>query len=189
AGGPGAWYSGHSVATPKGDRVMVCHSYGCARRVPLALSGADVAKLQSMLAAGKASPAAEREAVSHAVQWYERKTAALIGGTPDRSKTEPSMSGVPGQMDCVDEATNTTSLLVLASERGLLAHHRVGAPVARGFFLDGRYPHVTAVLVENDDGRPYAVDSWPGPNAAPPEVMTLDKWFATWSSGGPAGQS
>ncbi|MEZ5838943.1 MAG: hypothetical protein R3D02_00370 [Hyphomicrobiales bacterium] len=58
----------------------------------------------------------------------------------------------------------------------------------RGFFLDGRYPHVTAVLVEKG-GVPYAIDSWPGPNGATPEIKTLDAWFASWSSGGPAGES
>ena len=81
-------------------------------------------------------------------------------------------------MDCIDEATNTTSLLLVAQRRGMLKHHRVTTPVARGFFLDGRYPHATAVVKEKASGRAYAVDSWPKANGAKPDILDLDDWFA-----------
>ena len=41
---------------------------------------------------------------------------------------------------------------------GYLRHHRVEAPSARGFFIDGRYPHATAVLTDTDSGERWAVD-------------------------------
>jgi hypothetical protein len=81
-------------------------------------------------------------------------------------------------MDCIDEATNTTSVLLVAERRGLLRHHEVTSPVARGFFLDGRYPHATAVLRETGGGSAWAVDSWPEANGKPPLVQPLDAWFA-----------
>ena len=87
-------------------------------------------------------------------------------------------SGVPGQMDCIDEATNTTSLLLVAQRHGYLKYHDVRSPVARGFFLDGRYPHATAVVAEKKGGRTFAVDSWTHDNGVLPDVMPLDRWFA-----------
>jgi hypothetical protein len=50
------------------------------------------------------------------------------------------------------------------------------APAARGFFIDGRYPHATAVLAETATGRKWAVDSWPRANGAAPVVQPLAEW-------------
>jgi hypothetical protein len=79
-------------------------------------------------------------------------------------------------MDCIDEATNTTSLLLLLADKGFLKHHAVREPAARGFFLDGRYPHATAVLSEAGSGERWAIDSWPRANAEPPVVQPLGEW-------------
>ena len=54
--------------------------------------------------------------------------------------------------------------------------------VARGFFLDGRYPHATAVLAESavpaTPRTQWAIDSWPTANAEPPVIQRLDRWLA-----------
>jgi hypothetical protein len=84
--------------------------------------------------------------------------------------------GKPDQMDCIDEATNTTSLLVLLAAHGYLRHHQVEEPASRGFFLDGRYPHATAVLSVNGSGEKWAIDSWPRANAEAPVVLPLAEW-------------
>lgn len=178
-GTPSSWYRDRDAVQPRGDRIMVCHGYDCGRRTALPLSPADLAHLAKLIAAGSASPAEERMALGRAVQWFENKAAPALAATRDRAKTEPTLSGQPGQMDCIDEATNTTSLLLLASKRGLLTHHKVGAPAARGFFLDGRYPHVTAVLIETATDHRYAIDSWIKPSGGAPEIMDLDTWFAS----------
>ena len=87
-------------------------------------------------------------------------------------------AGVPGQMDCVDEASNTTSLLMFAQMHGLLKHHRIHSPVARGFFLDFRYPHATAVVTDIKSGKKFAVDSWKYDNGVFPDIKPLDVWMS-----------
>ena len=79
-------------------------------------------------------------------------------------------------MDCLDEATNTTSLLVLLAEHGYLKHHDVREPSARGFFFDGRYPHATAVLAEHGTGEKWAIELRPRANAEPPVIQLLSEW-------------
>lgn len=122
------------------------------------------------------SAAAERAGIRRMIAWAERRVAPAVGSTDDVGGLDLWNAGVNGQMDCIDEATNTTSYLLVAERNGLLHHHVVSRPVARGFFLDGRYPHATATL-RADDGTAWAVDSWPRKNGALPDVMPLDAWF------------
>jgi hypothetical protein len=131
-----------AVGTPK--TIQVCHGYGCKFRSRLVLTASDGARFRSIMSAGAGSPKAERAAISRAVRAYEERTFAATGFR-DRPKTQ---IGKPerGQMDCIDESTNTRALLLYLAERGLLRHHKVERNVSRGFFVDKRYPHFTAVI-------------------------------------------
>lgn len=82
------------------------------------------------------------------------------------------------QFDCIDTSRNTTSLLLVLDQLKLLRHHDVDAPEARGFFLDGRPPHATAVLVEKATGTKWSIDSWTVGYGQALEVMPLDRWKA-----------
>ena len=166
---------------PRSDRIYVCHSFGCARKTAVDFSAADLKKLRQILGKGSKSSASERTAIASAVAWNERRVAPIVGSGGDEGGFDLQNSGIPGQMDCIDEASNTTSLLLVAERHGMLSHHRVLSPVARGFFLDGRYPHATAVIAENGGGREFAVDSWPMANGETPLVQDLNAWFAAYS--------
>mgnify|MGYP006292403543 FL=1 len=107
----------------------------------------------------------------------EKRVAPTVGSEGDVGGLDLWNAGKRGQMDCIDEAANAASYLLLAEKRGYLRHHTVGRPVARGFFLDGRYPHATAVIREKKTGEAFAVDSWREANGAPPVVMPLSEWF------------
>ncbi len=183
AGRPQAWYAAHNGVPPRLHRIYVCHAFGCALKTPVDFSKRDLSRLRQILAAGRANPEAERRAIARAVAWNEKRVAPLVGSENDVGGLDLANAGVPGQMDCIDEATNTTSLLLVAEENGLLRHHRVTTPVARGYFLDGRYPHATAVVVERESGAAHAVDSWPQANGELPTVMPLDDWFAASAAG------
>ncbi|WP_321340550.1 hypothetical protein [Breoghania sp.] len=174
---PTTWYGRHNAVKPRGDRIVICHGFGCSLRTPVDFSAKDLAKLKRIVAAGASSPAAERKALARAVRWQERRVAPTVGSANDKGGFNFE-SGVPGQMDCIDEATNTTSLLLTAERHGYLKHHDVRSPVARGFFLDGRYPHATAVVSEKKSGNTWAIDSWTHDNGVLPDVMPLEKWFA-----------
>jgi hypothetical protein len=57
-----------------------------------------------------------------------------------------------------------------------LIHHRPELPASRGFLVDGRLPHTTAVLGEVKGGQRWAVDSWTRKYGEMPEVMPLEAW-------------
>jgi hypothetical protein len=169
------WFEQRGVPPPGTDRVYVCHAYTCRMSTPVRFNESDLARLTEPLAAGATDAAAERAALGKVEQIFEEIIGARIGTSGDLAKMQFGQ-GNPSQMDCIDEATNTASLLRLLDARGLLHHHKVLQPVARGFFIDGRYPHATAVVQELDTGTKWAIDSWPRANAEPPVIQLLSKW-------------
>jgi hypothetical protein len=169
------WFDVRGVPPPEANRVHICHGYTCRIATPVRLGDADIRRIAGRLHAGVASAADERKAVSAAVQVFEQIVGQRIGTSGDLPKMQFGQ-GTADQMDCIDEATNTTALLRLLASHGYLRHHTVREPVARGFFLDGRYPHATAVLAEINSGVKWAVDSWPRANADPPVVQLLSEW-------------
>ncbi len=173
----GDWYEARSVFPPAGDRVYICHGYGCRYTSPVTLSEGEIATITAPLQMAFVDPGQERAALARSVQAFEVIVGRRVGTGSDRGKTQIG-GGDKGQMDCIDEATNTTSLMLLLEARGALKHHRVLHPVARGFFLDRRYPHATAVLGEISADEKWAIDSWPDDNGKPPLVQRLDKWLA-----------
>ena len=174
----GDWYEARSASPPAGNKVYVCHGFGCLYTTPVSFSEAELATITAPLRAKFAGPAQERAALARSVQAYEKIVGRRIGTGSDRGGFEVG-GGDKSQMDCIDEATNTTSLMLLLESRGALRHHKVMHPVARGFFLDGRYPHATAVLGEKAGGAKWAIDSWPDDNGKPPVVQRLDTWLAS----------
>ena len=175
-GAPAAadWYGARGVPPPAGNRIYVCHGYGCRIVTPVALSTAEIGRIAAPLQ-GARDAAGERAALAGVVQSFEEVVGARVGTGGDLPRTQ---IGEPrsDQMDCIDEATNTTSLLRLLATQGALRHHGVAKPAARGFFLDGRYPHATAVIAEAG-GAKWAVDSWPRANGGPPVIQPLAKWL------------
>jgi hypothetical protein len=166
--------TGAYAAKAGAGRLDVCHGFGCHFKSKLALGVADGKRLSRIMAAGAASPKAERAAVSEAVRFYEDRAARVVG-VRDRPKSDASQFGKRGQMDCIDESSNTRSLLVYLERRGLLKHHHVDRNVTRGFLIDGRYPHSTAVLREKS-GKKWTVDSWYEPAGGRPDIMPLSEW-------------
>jgi hypothetical protein len=181
AGDAAAWYGAHDGVAPKATRIYICHGFGCTYTTPVNFSGRDLKRLKSILAKGRGSAAAERKAIARAVQWQENRVASLVGSAGDIGGLDMQNAGVRGQMDCLDESTNTNSLLLVAEAHGYLKHHKVTSPVARGFFLDGRYPHATATVKETGSGKVYAIDSWPDSNGKPPRISELSVWMARQS--------
>lgn len=171
-----SWFGEHGYVPPSGNRIIACHGYGCSRRAALSVDDSLLKRSGALLRAGRSSPHAERKALSEIIGAYRAYLAASFGGPPDAPRSPPGMSGRNGQMDCVDETANTTSLLLVLQEQGLLSHHRVERPQSRGLFIDGRYPHVTAIIAERQTGQEWAVDPWdklPGQHS---DILPLDQW-------------
>jgi hypothetical protein len=167
-------YTGEITETDT-SRIFVCHGYDCNYKTKMVMTQADANRYAGIMARGRGSPGAERRAVAAAIQYFEEKSAALIGHR-DTPKSQFTNGRVKGEMDCIDEGTNSQSLLRYLVARGLLRHHTAGPTVSRGFILDGQFPHVGATLLEKG-GTKWVVDSWPVPVGAPPEIMLLEQWM------------
>ncbi|MBX9774719.1 MAG: hypothetical protein K2Y71_09920 [Xanthobacteraceae bacterium] len=169
-------YAELSLRMPTPTLVVVCHAFGCSHQTHIVLSAGDRARLSTLLAAGKASPAAERRALAGAVQWFERRIGPVAGTTQRVARAGAAEARDPGQMDCIDLSANNTSLLLVLMQLKLLQHHRPELPVSRGFLIDGRLPHTTAVFSEVKSGQRFAVDNWTRKYGELPEVLPLNEW-------------
>lgn len=171
-----SWFSERGYVEPSGSRIIACHGYGCVRRLAISVDGGWLSRVGASLRAAQGSPYAERRALAEVIRSYTAYLATSLGGKPDVPGSPPQMSGVHGQMDCLDETANTTSLLLVLQEQGLLTHHIVEHPESRGFFFDGRYPHFTAVIAERRTGAEWAVDPWKKAPGQRPDILPLDRW-------------
>ena len=154
--------------------MQICHGYSCKYKTGLVLGAPDLRRLAAILAVGKQSAQAERKAIGRAVSYFEQRTFDVIG-IRDEPRSKFGASGVRGQMDCIDESTNTRSLLLYLADRKLLHHHTVGMNASRGLLVDGRYFHSTAVI-RDPGGEKWAVDSWYAPMGGLPDIVPLREW-------------
>jgi len=166
---------------PKGNTVWVCHAYGCKMQTRFRFTDADIMALGALMETTRTAdtPHEERRAVAYAIGWMERRTGDVLGTKADRPGMDFSAPGDPTQQDCVDEATNTTSYLMVLAHNKLLRHHTVGTPFAKENLLRGiaGWPHWTAVLRESSGGGTWAVDSWIFANGENPAIVETEKWY------------
>ncbi len=148
---------------------------------PVKFGPAQVKEISELMRKTKKAdtPFEERRAIAYAIGWMERYVGDKIGTSADRPGMEFNGSGDATQQDCVDEATNTTSYLLVLQSNGLLKHHTVGRPFSKGNILLGvsNWPHWTAVLWENGNKQKWAVDSWIYANGENPVVVEAEKWY------------
>jgi hypothetical protein len=164
------------AATP--EHFSVCQAYSCSDITTHALDAAQLQSLSELLDKPPPDAASERARLATAIAAMERWVGARTGTDRDLGGTFPGL-GKPGQMDCIDESTNTTSYLTLFAARGWLRYHQVTARRTRGF-PPFAWPHTTAVIIETDTGRRYAVDSWFLANGQAPFIVPLELWQSGW---------
>lgn len=165
------------IQYPEIDKFSICHGNTCKFITNLSLAGAEWHKVRVLLESAT-SAAEEREQIRQAVSLLENIIGDRTGTGSDPG--ENGYSGTPGgQMDCVDEATNTSVYLTLMQQENLLRWHRVQRRVSRGVStLQG--PHFTAVIRDMEAGVFYAVDSWFLENGKPPFIIPLEDWKRGW---------
>jgi hypothetical protein len=169
-------YSSVSIYPPSAKSMTVCYGFVCRRREILDFTPADRGAITQIMAAGRASAAAERAAVQKVVVWFDRRMGPILGTDKRVAKADFRYFDDKHNYDCWDTTRNTTSLLLVLQEWGLLKHHAIGDPKYRGNTLVLQTPHNTAVLVERATGVGWVVDLWPRGYLQPPDVMTVQKW-------------
>jgi hypothetical protein len=171
-----ALYTMVSIFPPSANSMTVCYGFVCRRREILDFTPGDRRALTQIIAAGHASAAAERAAAQKAVIWFDRRMGPILGTNKRIASADIRALDDKHNYDCWDTTRNTTSLLLVLQQWGLLKFHVVGDPHYRGNALMLQLPHNTAVLVERATKVEWVVDMWPRGYAQPPDVMTVERW-------------
>ena len=154
-------------------RIDVCYDFGCRSIRRVYLFDDDWQRVARVLR-GAHSPAEERTAIARAVGVMEEVVGAMSPTGEDRAGNDYVGEDAAGQLDCIDESTNTTAYLTLFQEQGLLVHHRVAERVYRAPLLIDQ--HWAAQVREIASGKGFAVDSWLRDNGQPALVLPVERW-------------
>ena len=127
------------------NEIEICHGYGCQYKSSIVVGAPDARHIGAIMVRGSRSAHDERAAIGQAVAYFDRRAFGAIG-IRDEPRSRLGAAGIRGQMDCIDESTNTRSLLLYLGGHHLLRHHHVGMNRSRGFLVDGRYFHSTDVI-------------------------------------------
>jgi hypothetical protein len=176
-GPPEVHFKEFAAKPPRGDTVTVCHAYGCKAQTPFTFSQTDLGELSALMQRVRRvdSPREERRAIAYAIGWMERRVAPAVGTARDRPSMDFSGSGDESQQDCVDEATNTTSYLLILNRHSLIQHHAVEPPFAKDDF--GRWTHWAALIKEKGSGLSFAIDSSVSANGENPTVQSAASFY------------
>ena len=165
-----------SINPPTASSMTICYGFVCRRREEFDFTPGDRKALTQILAAGKASAAAERVAVQKAVVWFDKRVGPVIGTDKRIANADFRYFDDKHNFDCWDTTRNVTSLLLIIQDWGLLKHHVVGDPHYRGNALVLQTPHNTPVLVDKASRVEWVVDMWTRGYAQMPDVKPVDQW-------------
>lgn len=173
----GSWF----ITNPEISDFTICHGNTCRYISRTSLNDTEWNPVSGLFSTPANTPAGERERVRKAVALLEAVVGEKTGTSNDKAENFKGM-GESGQMDCVDESTNTSVYLILLQNAGLLHWHTVDRRASRGL-LSLQPPHFTAVLREKQSSERYAVDSWFLDNGEPPYIVPLSVWKGGWKPG------
>ena len=149
-----------------------CYDFGCKSWMELHYGDEQWRTIRAIMQRGNIDAGAEKQAIRRAVAAMERFSGAIAGTDLDKAGNYPG-SDLPGQMDCIDESTNTFQYLSALDELGLLKYHRVDIKQRRMVWF---ITHWTATISELDGGRRFAVDSWYRDNGELPYIQPIEDW-------------
>lgn len=163
---------------PNMYQLEICQSGGCARVTSLELNHSDWTPLDALFLQPALTATEERVKIAKAIGILEDIIGRKAGTYSDRAGTFGN-SAYSGQLDCNDEAINTTTYLRMLQQAGYIVFHTIRDLRRRNFFLDG-WPHTTAVIREADTGQRYAVDSWFYDNGHPATIIPFKLWKSNY---------
>jgi hypothetical protein len=169
------------ITDPTYQHFSVCYEHSCQQVVTRSLSQYEWRRITAPLSVPLPTAGDERTAIAATVSNMETVVGLHTGTNRDKGGNLAGFS-LPGQMDCIDESTNTTTYLSMLANNGLLEHHTVLDRVTRFGLLVGM-PHTTAVIRETGTGRRFAVDAWFFDNGQPPVIVDLREWKSGWEPG------
>ena len=171
------------ISTPDIGHFSMCHAQGCKEVEQLSLTQQEWQKISQYFHPPADSAAAERSQIAKAIAKFEQ----IVGLKTDTSQDKAGLfehMGSYGQLDCIDESTNSTIYLLILQKQNLLKWHEPMDHVTRGFFIFG-WPHSSAAMreINTQQKNEYAVDSWFEDNGKPPHIIPLSTWRDGWEPG------
>jgi 23S rRNA pseudouridine2457 synthase len=172
------------ITQPDIDNFSMCHAHGCKEVEQLSLTNDEWQTIRRHFHPEASSAEAERLQIANAIAEFEQLIGAKTGTSGDKAGLFPAL-GSNGQLDCIDESTNTTTYLLILEKQGLLKWHEPMDHVTRGFFIFG-WPHSSGAMrekasSENDEVSEFAVDSWFEDNGKRPHIIPLSQWRSGWN--------
>ena len=156
--------------------IPVCYDFGCKQQATVNLPMDEWQSVAQWFATPAATPADEREQIKRAIGWMEVVIGRHTPTHKDLAFDLPprEIDGIfPGQLDCIDEAANTTAYLKLFEIYGLLRHHAVLKAAYRRSWFD---QHWAGQVREIVSGKRFVIDSWFQPNGHLPVVQDGEHW-------------
>jgi len=169
------------IAQPVPQGFSICYGHTCKYQVNVSLNEGEWSTIRQLFESQTDSPLTEREQIRIAIGMLEDIVGNKTGTANDKGENFQGL-GYKGQMDCVDESTNTTVFLTLLQDDNLLRWHVVDYRTSRGIF-SLQVPHFTAVIRDTESQIRYAVDSWFLDNGKPPFILPLSTWKKGWKPG------
>jgi len=176
---------GHAEDLKSHKRFGVCSGYGCKTYQKTGLTDQEWQKVKDIFIPAPESPKEERQRISLAIAQIEQFIGPKTGTDNDKARAVVLNFSTKGQMDCIDEAFNTTSYLFLLRQDGIIKLHTLGQHLRRNF-NDLSYPHSTATIHEiglekNIGGSGhFVVDTWFHQNGARAEIIPANEWSGPW---------
>ena len=164
--------------TPTLNSLEICYAGGCAKTSRTQLNADAWQKIADVFNPPSDSAEQERARIATAIGLFEQLVGAQTGTDGDRAGTFKN-ADYPGQMDCNDEAINSTTYMRLLKQHGLMPYHEIEDTRTRNFFFNG-WPHTTAVIRDIHTQIRYAVDSWFHDNGHAAEVVVFEVWKDGW---------
>ncbi|HSH42179.1 MAG TPA: hypothetical protein VK973_08650 [Arenicellales bacterium] len=153
----------------------VCFNWSCKSRQRITITAADMAEVVNQMALCPGDSLYDRLQRLRIGIWQmetlAEKYQPLLAN--DEAVNDRDQ-GLNGRMDCVDNASNTTTYLNVLSDLGLLPGWSIKEPRIRHRFSE--LVHWTAVVVDSRDAGSWSVDTWLRPNGHLPFVMPLQAW-------------
>jgi len=164
------------IVRPTIQNFSICHGHSCNKFAFLSLSSEQWQSIKTLFIPAAKNAQQEREHIKQALALFEKFTGKQAGTHKDKALNNVGY-GLNGQLDCIDEATNSTVYLRLLYNEGLLHFHQQASRTSRGGLLS---PHNTATIIETNSNIRYAVDSWFYDNGEQPVIIPIEQWKSGW---------
>ena len=161
------------------EHFRLCHGFSCTERTQVTLNERQWEKVLAPFKKKAKNAEGERKQIASALAIMEKEVNADTGINPDFGEAR-TFEGDQSQMDCIDEAINTSLYLKFLDDAGVMHYHDAAEPVHRGFFVDGQWPHNSGAIEEIATDEKYVVDSYYFDSGIPPAVVPLEIWLAEW---------